>query len=264
MKIQKLALSFAIAASACTLQAQQSMPDMPGMKMDPPPTKPQQAPAPRPNRTKNVPDPMPGDMKSMSQDAADAKAKAAADSVTQSFQQQANQPQGKPGPGQRRKLYQAAYPGAAGARSDRLSYRHWTCPPPELLRDVVSREPMTVENFLALADKTNPTLSQAQRNVDRSKQQARQMGLPPDPIVGYSGDHIRGGEYHGGEEGAFFSQEFILGRKLALRRDIYRAEGRSNEYAVEIQKARIHNDVARAFFDALAAQQSVVVHDQTA
>ncbi len=42
---------------------------------------------------------MPGDMKSMSQDAGDAKAKAAADSVTQSFQQQANQPQGKPGPG---------------------------------------------------------------------------------------------------------------------------------------------------------------------
>ena len=69
MKIQNLALSFAIAASACTLQAQQSMPDMPGMKMDPPPTKPQQAPAPRPNRTKNAPDPMPGDMKSMSQDA---------------------------------------------------------------------------------------------------------------------------------------------------------------------------------------------------
>ena len=261
MKIQNLALSFAIAASACTLQAQQSMPDMPGMKMDPPPTKPQQAPAPRPNRTKNVPDPMPGDMKSMSQDAADAKAKAAADSVTQSFQQQANQPQGKPGPGS--DASSTKLPIQELQEPEAIDFRTGSdLPAPELLRDVVSREPMTVENFLALADKTNPTLSQAQRNVDRSRQQARQMGLPPNPIVGYSGDHIRGGEYHGGEEGAFFSQEFILGRKLALRRDIYRAEGRSNEYAVEIQKARIHNDVARAFFDTLAAQQSVVVHDR--
>ena len=261
MKIQNLALSFAIAAGACTLQAQQSMPDMPGMKMDPTPPKPQQAPAPKQNRTKNTPDPMPGDMKSMSQDAGDAKAKAAADSVTQSFQQQANQPQGKPGPAS--DASSIKLPIQELQEPEAIDFRTGSdLPAPELLRDVVSREPMTVENFLALADKTNPTLSQAQRNVDRSRQQARQMGLPPDPIVGYSGDHIRGGEYHGGEEGAFFSQEFILGRKLALRRDIYRAEGRSNEYAVEIQKARIHNDVARAFFDTLAAQQSVVVHDR--
>lgn len=261
MKIQYLALSIVIAATACTLQAQQSMPDMPGMKMDPQPTKPQQSPAPKPNRTKTASDPMPGDMKSMGQDAGNARAKAAADSVTQSFQQQANQPLGKPGPASdasstKLPIQELQEPEAIGFRTG------GDLPAPELLKEVVSREPMTVENFLALADKTNPTLSQAQRNVDRSKQQARQMGLPPDPIVGYSGDHIRGGEYHGGEEGAFFSQEFILGRKLALRRDIYRAEGRSNEYAVEIQKARIHNDVARAFFDTLAAQQSVVVHDR--
>jgi cobalt-zinc-cadmium efflux system outer membrane protein len=135
-------------------------------------------------------------------------------------------------------------------------------PAPELLGEVVKREPLTLEQFLAYADKTNPTLAQAQRNVDRSHQQARQVSLPPDPILGYDGDHIRGGEYHGGEEGAFFTQEFVLGHKLALRRDIYRAEGKSNEYALEVQRARVHNDVARAFFDTLAAQQSVIIHDR--
>jgi cobalt-zinc-cadmium efflux system outer membrane protein len=80
--------------------------------------------------------------------------------------------------------------------------------------------------------------------------------------VGYSGDHIRGGSYHGGEEGAFFSQEFVLGRKLALRRDIYLAEGRSNEFNLAMQRARVHNDVGHAFFDALAAQEAVVLHDR--
>ena len=98
--------------------------------------------------------------------------------------------------------------------------------------------------------------------MERSNQQARQVSLPPNIIVGYSGDHIRGGQYHGGEQGAFFNQEFVLGHKLALRREIYRAEGRSNEYALEVQRARVHNDVARAFFDTLAAQQSVVIHDR--
>ena len=135
-------------------------------------------------------------------------------------------------------------------------------PAPELLGNVVKRDPMTLEQFLALADKANPTLAQVQDNVARSRQQARQISLPPDPIVGYTGDRIRGGEYHGGEQGAFFTQEFVLGRKLALRRNIYRAEGRSNEYALEVQSARVHNDVARAFFDTLAAQQFVVIHDR--
>ncbi len=54
----------------------------------------------------------------------------------------------------------------------------------------------------------------------------------------------------------------MLGRKLSLRRDLYKAEGRSNELAVDIQRARVHNDVGRAFFDALSAQQAVVVQDR--
>ncbi len=260
MKIRDLAFGFTLTAVPCLLPAQ-SMPSMPGMKMDPPPAKPQQAPpAPKPNHTPNPPDPRPADMKSMGLDAGDTRAKAAAASIEQSVQQQAGPP-AKPAPASnadslKLPIQELQEPEAVGFETGT------DLPAPELLRDLVSRPPMTVESFLALADKTNPTLAQAQRNLDRSEQQARQAGLPPNPILGYSGDHIRGGEYHGGEEGAFFSQEFVLGRKLALRRDIYRAEGRSNELAVDIQRARVHNDVGRAFFDALSAQQAVVVQDR--
>ena len=267
MKLKYMAMGLTFGIAACTLQAQQSMPDMPGMpgmKMDPPKSKPQQstpAPAPKPNHTKESNDPMPGDMKSMGKDAGDARAKAAAASVEQSVQQQAGQPQTKPAANSdagslKLPIQELQEPEAVGFQTGT------DLPAPELLREVVSQQPMTIESFIDMADKTNPTLVQTQRNVDRSKQQARQVSLPPDPIFGYSGDHIRGGEYHGGEEGAFFYQEFVLGHKLALRRDIYRAEGRSNELAVEIQRARVHNDVGRAFFDALAAQESVVVHDR--
>jgi len=232
------------------------------MKMDTPQTNPQQTiPAPKPNRTRQQAYPMPGDMKNMREDTRDTKAKAAAASIEHSVQQQVGQANGKPA--QDSDASSIKLPLQELQEPEAVSFQTGSdLPAPKLLVEVVRQRPMTFAEFIDMADKTNPTLVQAQRNVDRSKEQARQVSLPPDPIIGYSGDHIRGGSYHGGEEGAFFSQEFVLGRKLALRRDVYRAEGRSNEFAVEIQRARVHNDVGRTFFDALAAQQSVVIHDR--
>ncbi len=261
MKIRYLTLGLSLSAAACALPAQQSMPDMPGMNMEPARPAPQQAPVPRPNQARSPTDPTAPDLRSMGRDAGDSKARAAAASVTQSVQQQSSQPQGKPAAASdagslKLPIQELQEPEAVGFQTGSDT------PAPELLLDVVQRPPITVDTFLDMADRNNPTLAQAQRNVDRSREQAHQAGLPPDPIVGYSGDHIRGGSYHGGEEGAFFSQVFVLGRKLALRRDVYRAEGRANELAVEIQRARIHDDVARAFFSALTAQQSVIIHDR--
>jgi cobalt-zinc-cadmium efflux system outer membrane protein len=261
MRHNKLALTIALGVVACTAQAQQqSMPDMPGMNMPAQPAKPQQTP-PQPNRTKQSADPVPADLKQMGQDTANARAKAAAASVQRSFDQQAGQGDKKPGPESDASSIKVPFqelqePEAIGFMTGS------NLPAAELLLDVVGRQPMTVEDFFGLAEKNNPTLVQAQRNIDRSNQQARQMGLPPDPIVGYAGDHIRGGEDHGGEQGAFFSQVFVLGHKLALRRDIYRAEGRANQFALEVQRARIHDDVGRSFFHTLAMQESVAIHDR--
>ncbi len=267
MNFRHVAIGLSLGIAACTLQAQQSMPDMPGMpgmKMDPVQPKPrQQAPpaVPKSIQMEESNGPTGKKMKVEGHEAGNAKAKAAAASVEGSIQQQTDQPQSKPGEESdasslKLPIQELQEPEAVGFQTGA------DLPAPELLRDVVSQQPMTIESFLELADRTNPTLAQAERNVDRSKQQARQIGLPPDPIFGYSGDHIRGGQYGGGEEGAFFSQELVLGRKLALRRDIYRAEGYSNELAADIQRARIHNDVSRAFFDTLAAQQMVIEYDR--
>jgi hypothetical protein len=48
---------------------------------------------------------------------------------------------------------------------------------PDLLGDVAGREPLSLDRFLQMADSSNPTLAEAQRNVERSQQQARQAGL---------------------------------------------------------------------------------------
>ncbi|MBW4040331.1 MAG: TolC family protein, partial [Acidobacteria bacterium] len=292
MKTATLAIGLMLSATACALSAQQqpmqdmrgmnmpqqsqpakpdkskqpqqqSMPDMPGMNMpmtQGSKTSPQ-AKTGKLNRNENRPDPMPKDMQGMGHDSGDTKAQQNAASERNSVQEQAGQTNVKPRASSDQQSIQV--PIQELQEPEATDFRTGSdMPAPELLGDVVKRDPMTLEQFLALADKANPTLAQAQRNVDRSNQQARQVSLAPDPIVGYSGDHIRGGQYHGGEEGAFFTQEFVLGHKLALRRDIYRAEGGSNEYARQVQLARVHNDVARAFFDTLAAQQSVLIHDR--
>ena len=265
MKTVTLALGLALSAAPFVpgvLYAQQSMPDMPGMTM---PAQPKQqttsAKATKPNRNQQSPETMPADMKAMGHDTGNKKAQQNAASMEDSVSQQAGQVGKKPN--DRSDQQSITVPIQELQEPEALEFRTGgDMPAPELLGEVVKRDPMTLEQFIALADKANPTLAQAQRNVERSTEQARQVSLPPDPIVGYNGDHIRGGQYHGGEQGAFFSQEFVLGHKLALRRDIYRAEGRSNQYALEVQRARVHNDVARAFFDTLAAQQSVIIHDR--
>ncbi len=266
MNTVHLAASLALGLATCAHAAQQqSMPDMPGMNMPgtdmSKPQKQSPAKAVRPNRNTKPAETMPEDMKGMAHDTGNRKAEQNSASEQDSVRQQAGQVGKKPDDKSDQRSLQV--PIQELQEPEALELRTGgDLPAPELLGDVVQRDPMTLEQFLALADKANPTLAQAQRNVDRSNQQARQVGLPPDPLVGYNGDHIRGGEFHGGEQGAFFTQEFVLGHKLALRRDIYRAEGRSNQYAVEVQRARVHNDVARAFFDTLAAQQSVVIHDR--
>lgn len=258
MKYVTLALGLTLGASPAFLPAQQSMP---GMDMPMPAKPPQNSSAPRPNRTKQRPDPMPQGMKGMGDDTGDRKATAAGASERNSVNQQAAQTGIKPSVASDPESLTLPFdvlqePEAIGLHTGS------NLPAPDLLREVSHRPPMKLEQFLALAEAGNPTLAQAQSDVERSRQQARQAGLPPDPTIGYSGEHIRGGSYHGGEEGAFFSQDFVLGRKLALRRDIYRAEGRSNEFAVEVQRARIQDDVARAFIHALALQQAVTIHDR--
>jgi cobalt-zinc-cadmium efflux system outer membrane protein len=243
MKVATLLVSIVLGATTSALVAQHAtMPDASAMPMAQDAT-------------------MSDDMKSMGQDPGNSKAQQNSAAEQSSAQQQAGQVGKKPDDKSDQQSIQV--PIQELQEPEGIEMRTGTdMPAPELLGAVVKREPKTLEQFLVLADKANPTLAEAQQNVNRSTQQARQVSLPPDPIIGYSGDHIRGGEYHGGEQGAFFTQEFVLGHKLALRRDVYRAEGRSNQYALEVQRARVHNDVARAFFDALAAQQSVVIHDR--
>jgi len=132
-------------------------------------------------------------------------------------------------------------------------------PAPELLQGVASRTPLKLEDFLAMADRNNPTLQQAAAVVRRSEAEARQAALYPNPTVGYQGEQIRGGSYGGGEQGGFVAQTIVLGGKLGLRHNIFEQQKQSDQIAAEAQLVRVHNDVAQMFYNALGAQETVLV-----
>src|SRR5260370_3487917 len=110
-----------------------------------------------------------------------------------------------------------------------------------------------------MAARNNPTLLQAQRAVDAARARKLQVGLYPNPVVGYQGDEIRGGSYGGGEQGFFVEQPVILGGKLGLNREIAAAEEVERQIEVEAQRQGIKNDVRMAYYRVLAEQERLAL-----
>lgn len=135
-------------------------------------------------------------------------------------------------------------------------------PAPNLLSEVARRAPMTLQDFLDRAEHDNPTLAESRADVLRAQAQARQAGLYPNPSVAYDGEHIRGGSYGAGEQGAYIQQKIMLGGKLGLRRNIHAQQARSNEIGLEEQQYRVRNDVEQAFYRALASQAKVALQQR--
>ncbi|AFL87444.1 outer membrane protein [Terriglobus roseus DSM 18391] len=135
-------------------------------------------------------------------------------------------------------------------------------PAPELLKEADANAPLTLQQLEDLATANNPTLKQATALQQRSQAQARQAALPPNPTIGYSGEHIRGGSYGGGEQGAFVQQTIVLGGKLGLRRDVYQQAAKADAIGIEQQTIRVRADVQSVFYQALAAQSAVEIRRQ--
>ncbi|HEY1215467.1 MAG TPA: TolC family protein [Bryobacteraceae bacterium] len=132
---------------------------------------------------------------------------------------------------------------------------------PDLLQEAAGRKALRLEDFEQMAA-SNPTLKQASDLIRRTAGQAKQAGLYPNPSIGYEGDQIRGGEYHGGEQGAFVQQTIVLGGKLRLRRQALQAQQREDELGAAEQGSRVTSEIAQSFYAALAAQEAVRVrHD---
>lgn len=131
--------------------------------------------------------------------------------------------------------------------------------PPDLLAHVASQPHLSLSDFEGFALTSNPTIQQAQSLARESASRASQAALLPNPTIGYQGEHIRGGSYGGGEQGAFIQQDIILGGKLKLRKEIYEQQRRADEIGIVEQRSGVLSGVAQNYYTALAAQQTVAV-----
>jgi cobalt-zinc-cadmium efflux system outer membrane protein len=124
---------------------------------------------------------------------------------------------------------------------------------------VVSGPIYELKDLEKMASDHNPTLAQAQREIEAAREQKLQAGLYPNPTVGYKGDEIRGGSYGGGEQGFFVQQPIILGGKLGLDRKVRGEEEKQREVEADAQRQRVENDVRIAYYRVLAAQERLAL-----
>jgi cobalt-zinc-cadmium efflux system outer membrane protein len=116
---------------------------------------------------------------------------------------------------------------------------------------------VTLEELQQMALQNNPTFAQSAANIQAAQGRKKQSGLYPNPTVGYQGEQIRGGSFHGGEQGFFVQQDIVLGGKLGLNRRIFDQELKQAETEAEEQRVRVVTNVRMSYIQALAAQQTL-------
>jgi cobalt-zinc-cadmium efflux system outer membrane protein len=116
---------------------------------------------------------------------------------------------------------------------------------------------VTLEELQQMALQNNPTFRQSTANIQAAEGRKKQSGLYPNPTLGYQGEQIRGGSFHGGEQGFFVQQDIVLGGKLGLNRKIFDQELKQAETEAEEQKLRVVTNVRMSYTTAVAAQQTL-------
>ena len=122
----------------------------------------------------------------------------------------------------------------------------------------------TLEEARQIARQKNPTLRQAEAGIRAARAREQQAGLLPNPVVGYSGDEMRGGEAGGGQQGFFVEQRIVTGGKLSKARAVFAKDASLAEIEAEEQTIRVETAVKMAFYRVLAAQELTDVRTQLA
>ena len=120
---------------------------------------------------------------------------------------------------------------------------------------------VTLAELEAMAQRCNPTLAQAAARLEAARAQHYQVGLYPNPVVGYQGSEI-GNDGRAGQQGGYVSQEIVTAGKLQLSRAVAGQEVRQAESALAAQQFRVLTDVRRGFYEVLVAQRTVELTEQ--
>lgn len=123
-------------------------------------------------------------------------------------------------------------------------------PPPQ------PRPQLGLADLEQIALNNNPSLGRAQAQLQIARGHWVQVGLPPNPAVGYSGQQLGSGglaEQHG----VYVTQEIVRGGKLNLNRQAAAHEYARAEQELIAQQYRVLTDVRIAYYRVLIAQRQI-------
>jgi cobalt-zinc-cadmium efflux system outer membrane protein len=152
-----------------------------------------------------------------------------------------------------------------GGSSLEHSLRMAMVPPEPVLLPPV--EQPADENGLTLTDAeqiaaaNHPAVREAEAEVRAARGRWLQVGLPPNPEVGYSGEEI-GDEGSAGKQGGFVSQEVVTSGKLGLNRSMAVQDVAAAEQRLALSRLRVTTMVRQYYFETLAADRSEALSRQ--
>jgi cobalt-zinc-cadmium efflux system outer membrane protein len=118
---------------------------------------------------------------------------------------------------------------------------------------------LTLAALEQMACERNPTLRQANANIDAAQGRANQAGLYPNPVVGYQADRIGAAGTAGEMQGLFIDQTIVTAGKLRLDRARYAQVVSQMEAQALAQQYRVVNSVRISFYRLLAMQRLLEV-----
>ncbi len=119
-----------------------------------------------------------------------------------------------------------------------------------------------MEEIESIACVRNPTLTQAQAQIQAELGKAIQAGLVPNPNLIYSGEQWGVGGTAGEWQGLQFQQRIVTARKLQLSRAKFLQLTRAAEWRALEQQYQVLNDLRIQFWMTLGQQQRVAIHNE--
>jgi len=102
----------------------------------------------------------------------------------------------------------------------------------------------------------SPAIGQANARIRALQGKRVQVGLAPNPTIGYVASEI-GNEGAAGQQGGFVGQNFITAKKLQRNRAIVTAEINRAEQQLTAMHRRVQTDVRQGYYVALLAQRRI-------
>jgi cobalt-zinc-cadmium efflux system outer membrane protein len=128
-----------------------------------------------------------------------------------------------------------------------------------------SASPITLAELEQLALQNNPTTTAAAAGIEAARGRTRQAGAWPNPVIGYAGEELKGGDLDKrGEHGFFVEQTILLGGKLRLSRNVFQKTIDRAEAVRDLQRLRIVSSVRQRFYSVLLTERRIEVQERLA